>query len=395
MGLRNGEMMPTEHSAIDLFCGAGGFSLGFRQAGFELLAALDNDKAARETYKFNFDLDPLGIDAAQISGVQLLNAASVKRGECTAVIGGPPCQGFSVQRRGSRKDSRNNLVKVFLDLVLELRPRFFVIENVGGLLSRHGREFHRYVEHTSASEGYRCFVEKLNAADFGIPQVRRRVLIIGERLDEGRSYFSFPLPTHTPETYTTVRLAIGSLPPPPTDGSPHPQIWNHFREARLSPTNLMRIKHIPEGGGREHLPSELALPCHTNNKKHRHLDVYGRLAWDKPAVTLTARFDSFTRGRFGHPTEHRTITLREGARLQSFPDEFRFFGNREEIARQVGNAVPPVLARAIATSLLDAISRREQNFPTPRYEPALQLSMLEESIAGRPVGGPDARRQTF
>jgi DNA (cytosine-5)-methyltransferase 1 len=377
MGLRSDEMMPSEHSAIDLFCGAGGFSLGLRQAGFRLLAALDNDNASRESYRFNFKFSPLGNDAREIDAEQLLHAANIERGECTVVVGGPPCQGFSVQRRGSRLDSRNDLVKVFLDLAMELRPRFFVIENVGGLLSRHGREFHQYVERTSVSEGYRCFVHKVNAADFGIPQVRLRVLMVGERLDQGKSYFAFPLPTHTPETYNTVRTAISSLAPPPVDGSPHPQISNHFREARLSPTNLKRLAHIPEGGGREHLPVELTLPCHTNNKKHRHLDVYGRLAWDKPAVTLTARFDSFTRGRFGHPVEHRTITLREGARLQSFPDEFRFFGNREEIARQVGNAVPPMLAKAVATSLLDAISRREQNLPTPQYEPAFQLSMLE------------------
>jgi DNA (cytosine-5)-methyltransferase 1 len=369
--------MPIGHSAIDLFCGAGGFSLGFKQAGFELLAALDNDKAARETYKCNFNLNPLTNDVSQITSPELLDFAHAKPGECTVVIGGPPCQGFSVQRRGSRKDSRNNLVKVFLDLTLDIRPRFFVIENVGGLLSRHGREFHKYVEHASASEGYRCFVKTLNAADFGVPQIRRRVFMVGERLDEGRSYFSFPIPTHRPEAYITVRRAIGSLPSPPPDGSPHPKVWNHFREARLSPVNLKRIAQIPEGGGREHLPAELALPCHTNNKKHRHLDVYGRLAWDKPAVTLTARFDSFTRGRFGHPVEHRTITLREGARLQSFPDDFRFFGNREEIARQIGNAVPPLLAKAVAASILDTISRREQNLPALRYGPALQLSMLE------------------
>jgi DNA (cytosine-5)-methyltransferase 1 len=377
MGLRSDEMMPNEHSAIDLFCGAGGFSLGLRQAGFQLLAALDNDNASRETYRFNFNVSPLGNDVRKIDAAQLLDAAKIERGECTVVIGGPPCQGFSVQRRGSRRDARNDLVKVFLDLVLELRPRFFVLENVGGLLSRHGREFHQYVERAAASAGYRFHVQKLNAADFGVPQIRWRVVMVGERLDGNRSYFAFPVRTFSPETYRTVRTAIASLPRPPENGSPHPEIWNHFREARLSAINLQRLKHIPEGGGREHLPEDLALPCHTNNKKHRHLDVYGRLAWDKPAVTLTARFDSFTRGRFGHPIDHRTITLREGARLQSFPDEFRFFGNREEIARQVGNAVPPMLAKAIAMSLLDAILLREQNLPAPQYQPAFQLSMLD------------------
>lgn len=377
MELKSGETMPSDHSSIDLFCGAGGFSLGLQQAGFRVLAALDNDDAARETFKFNFGLDPLKDDAREVTADRLLRAAMIEREECTVVVGGPPCQGFSVQRRGSRQDSRNDLVKTFLDLVLEIRPRFFVIENVGGLLSRHGREFHRYIDQASSSAGYRLHVKKLNAADFGVPQIRWRVVMVGERLDDSRSYFAFPIPAFSSETYRSVRTAIANLPMPPADGSPHQDVWNHFREARLSPTNLERLKHIPEGGGREHLPSELALPCHTNNKKHRHLDVYGRLSWDKPAVTITARFDSFTRGRFGHPTDDRTITLREGARLQSFPDQFRFFGNREEIARQIGNAVPPTLARAIAMSLLDAISCREQNLPAPNYEPAFQLSMLE------------------
>jgi DNA (cytosine-5)-methyltransferase 1 len=152
MGLRSDEMMPSEHTAIDLFCGAGGFSLGLQQAGFRLLAALDNDTAARETYRLNFETNPLGDDMREVNAEQILHAAKIERGECTVVVGGPPCQGFSVQRRGSRLDSRNDLVKVFLDLALELHPQFFVIENVGGLLSRHGREFRQYVERTSTSE---------------------------------------------------------------------------------------------------------------------------------------------------------------------------------------------------------------------------------------------------
>lgn len=365
------------YTAIDLFCGAGGFSLGLSWANFKIVAALDNDKAARATYALNFGLEPIEKDAALTTADEILGEAHLGPGECTLVVGGPPCQGFSVQRRGERDDPRNALVKTFVDTVLRIRPRFFVIENVEGLLSKHGREFQTYVQEKSGRAGYHCHTMKLNAADYGVPQIRRRVLIVGERADEGRLYFTFPAPRYLPTEYRTVRMAIGSLPSPPSDGSPHPSIWNHYREAKLSAKNLERLTYIPEGGGREDLPRRLALPCHTKNKKHRHLDVYGRLAWDSPAVTITARFDSFTRGRFGHPVENRTITLREGARLQSFPDDFQFIGNREQVARQIGNAVPPLLAKAIGENILDAISRREQNLPTLIFEPAFQLSILD------------------
>jgi DNA (cytosine-5)-methyltransferase 1 len=173
-----------------------------------------------------------------------------------------------------------------------------------------------------------------------------------------------------------VRETLAGLPSPPEDGSPHPKYFNHYREAKLAEINLRRISHIPEGGGRAHLPSDLQLPCHVNNLGHRHLDVYGRLAWEKPAVTLTARFDSFTRGRFGHPVENRSLTLREGARLQTFPDSFEFIGNREEVARQIGNAVPPILAEILTKAILDAIKRRSDKLPSLEETEGRQLSLL-------------------
>ena len=215
MELRRDETRLFQQTAIDLFCGAGGFSLGLKDAGFRLLAALDNDAAARETFAYNFGFTPLSTDAVCTSGDDLLRGAGIGPAECTVVVGGPPCQGFSVQRRGDRHDARNDLVKRFLDIVLEIRPRFFVIENVGGLLSRHGREFRRYVEGASSSAGYRCFVRKLNAADFGVPQIRWRALVVGERADEGKTYFRFPQRTVLAEEYKTVRDgSLGCLPRP-------------------------------------------------------------------------------------------------------------------------------------------------------------------------------------
>jgi DNA (cytosine-5)-methyltransferase 1 len=369
MESRRGELPKVPLTAIDLFCGAGGFSLGLRDAGFELRGALDNDRKAFETYTHNFGGIGFHADAKQFDVSEF---GPVR--DLTVVVGGPPCQGFSIQRRGDRDDARNRLVQVFLDMALSLRPRFFVIENVLGLVSKHGKEFQEYVQREAASAGYHCHTAKLNAASYGVPQVRWRALIVGERLDDSKAYFKFPEPSHSESQFVTVRESIRDLPSPPLDGSPHDSFSNHFREARLSATNLARIRCIPEGGGREHLPTHLELPCHVSNRKHRHLDTYGRLAWDKPAVTITARFDSFTRGRFGHPNEDRTITLREGARLQSFPDSFKFFGNREEVARQIGNAVPPALAKAIGHSIADALKRRA------RREAAAELPEVQYSL---------------
>lgn len=352
------QKLNSELTAIDLFCGAGGFSLGLKWADFRILAALDNDRAALETYRYHFGEIAIDVDARLATADQIRQNTNGTQRDLTVIVGGPPCQGFSYQRRGDRDDERNHLVRVFLDLALQLRPRFFIIENVLGLMSRRGRDVQRYVEEVAAIEGYACHTAKLNAASYSVPQNRWRVFMVGERLDGGIGFFSFPKPDRAASEYVTVREALDDLPSPPADGSNHRDYWNHFREAKLSVLNQKRIAAIPEGGGREHLPPDLQLACHVNNKKHRHLDVYGRLAWDQPSVTITARFDSFTRGRFGHPTENRTLTLREGARLQSFPDWFRFFGNREEIARQVGNAVPPLVAKTLGQAVRHALVNR-------------------------------------
>ncbi len=338
---------------IDLFSGAGGLSLGLQTAGLDVVAAVDNDPLAVRTYSANIGNHITSAPVEELSTKELLALGGIERGECFLLAGGPPCQGFSVQRRGERKDPRNELVLEYVRFVEEIRPQFFLMENVGGLLSKHGKPFLNELFRRALNQGYLIQVAMLDAADYGVPQSRKRAFLIGERTEETASSFSFPTPTHT-ESKLTVRDAIGDLPSPPTDGSCHPNFYNHYREAKLSPLNLERIRHVPPGGGREYLPDHLQLDCHRNNPTHRHMDVYGRLHWDKPAGTLTARFDSFTRGKFAHPEEHRSLTIREGARLQTFPDDFKFEGNREETARQVGNAVPPLLARHLGEALLRA-----------------------------------------
>lgn len=345
---------PWRPVAIDLFAGAGGLSLGLTQAGFDVRAAVDNDPVAVATYRNNIGGHITCESIENVTAEALLDRAGLAPGDCTLMTGGPPCQGFSLQRRGPREDVRNRLVLQFIRMAEEIRPRFFLMENVGALLSKNGRLFLEEFSARAAGMGYALHVELLNASDFGVPQHRRRALLVGERLENGPARFRFPEP-HTALHPSTVREALADLPSPPADGSPHETVANHYRERRLSALNVERIRHVPQGGGRADLPVHLQLACHRNNAQHRHLDVYGRLAWNAPAGTLTARFDSFTRGRFAHPEEHRSLTIREGARLQTFPDTFIFTGNREEQARQVGNAVPPLLARQLGAALLQAM----------------------------------------
>lgn len=338
-------------AAIDLFCGAGGLGLGLRQAGFQIRAAVDNNPWAVKTYLRNLGGRTINANIQDLSLADLLSIARLEPGECDLLAGGPPCQGFSVQRRGPADDPRNQLVLEFLRFVDGVRPRFFLMENVSGLISKRGRRVLSEFLDCARGLGYETHLAKLDAVDHGVPQYRIRAILVGEMTRGDALRFDFPDPLPK-EARRTVRDAIGDLPPPPSDGSPHPNVPNHVREARLSKTNLERIKHIPPGGGREHLPRHLELHCHRSNPRHRHLDVYGRLAWDEPSVTLTARFDSFTRGRFGHPEDNRSLTIREGARLQTFPDAFVFVGNREECAKQVGNAVPPLLAQLLGEAIL-------------------------------------------
>lgn len=329
--------------AIDSFAGAGGLSLGLIQAGWRVALAFDHDPIAVETYGRNIGPHSHLLDAEQVTAATLMDLAQVKPGECDLLAGGPPCQGFSLQRRGAREDPRNRLALVFLDWIKDLRPKAFLIENVPAIASVRGRNVMDAVRRLAAELDYGLSISTVNALDYGTAQNRRRTFIVG--MSEQRE-FQWPTPDGK---HMTVRDAIGNMPPPPADGSCHPDVANHYRESRLSQTNLARIRAVPEGGNRLDLPEHLQLECHKSG--HRHLDTYGRLAWDLPSGTITARFDSFTRGQFGHPTEDRSVTLREGARLQGFPDEFVFLGNREEGARMIGNAVPPPLAEAFGSAL--------------------------------------------
>ncbi len=340
-------MKPT---AIDLFCGAGGLTHGLVSGGFNVLAAFDNWAPAVRSYRLNFPDHPcLSDDVANLNAKRL---AALGLMDVDLVAGGPPCQGFSAQRIGADEDHRNELVHAFGQVVINARARMFVMENVKGLLGGRGRATaSRFIAEMEAA-GYQVTHRVLDAADYGVPQNRLRVFFVGRRREAAGS-FTFPVPTAVGRR--TAGEALADLPEPPADLVPLPGDPLH-RRSRLSELNQRRISLIPPGGGFEDLPVDLRANCHKNGAARiGHRAVYGRLHPDRPAGTITARFDSFTRGRFGHPVEPRNLTLREGARLQSFPDDHRFVGTQEEIAAQIGNAIPPLLAEAVAKAAYEAL----------------------------------------
>lgn len=364
--------------AVDLFCGAGGLSLGLQQAGFRVAAAAERWAPAARSYRLNFPTHTLlEIDLGKVDPAELALAAGVTPGAIDLVAGGPPCQGFSIQRIGEDADPRNNLVLKFGDFIRYLRPKMFLMENVPGLLGKRGRELAETFRNQMIEAGYTVSSQVIDAADFGVPQRRRRVVFCGWRTGTVAP-FKLPPPEYVEPDHRTVRDAIGDLPSPPADYSPHPDDPLH-RWMRVSELNERRLRHIPPGGGFESLPVELRVDCHKGGAERiGHRYVYGRLHPDEPAATITARFDSFTRGKFAHPVQHRNITLREGARLQTFPDGFRFEGSQEEIAAQIGNAVPPLLAeklgRAIVRHLgVDAARTQRQHGPLLRSGAQLPL----------------------
>ena len=348
---------PSGHSSgtvtsIDLFAGAGGLSLGFHLAdlGYMPVYAVEHEAAAAATFARNF-------------GCQVFTGDIECRPDypdADLIIGGPPCQGFSPLGRDRDDLSRaklNGLWKHFLDAVRTIRPKAFVIENVREFqTSAEFAELLRLLETDSELDAYTPAFGVLNAADYGVPQVRHRGILVAVR--DCRDGLPWPPPPvrgpNSPggRPYATVRDAIGDL-PPRTRGT-EPRFTDdgqhlHFGRRPL-PMSLERYRAIPPGGNRFDLMRnrpDITPPCWAN-KPTGTTDVMGRLWWDRPSATIRTEFFKPEKGRYLHPTEDRVISHREGARLQSFPDWYLFEGTKIEIARQIGNAVPPLLGRAIA-----------------------------------------------
>lgn len=349
---------------IDLFAGAGGLSLGFEMAGrggspvaYESVLAVEHDPAAARTYKTNFGVTVFDGD------IEAFDPAAYPRAD--VILAGPPCQGFSPLGRDRDDESRaqlNGLWEHCLAAIALVRPLAFVIENVPQF--QKSAEFDELLHRLGADPFLRLYgigYGVLNAADYGVPQTRRRGILVGLL---GQSVAWPPTPTHGASAHgqpgvQTVRDAIGDLPERPTTDQPVMRGDRQDLHIRRNPrpTSLERYKAVPEGGNRFDLQRErpdLTPPCWAN-KPTGTTDVMGRLWWDRPAQTIRTEFYKPEKGRYLHPAQHRPITHREAARLQSFPDTFIFEGTKIEIARQIGNAVPPVLARAIALYIAEAL----------------------------------------
>jgi DNA (cytosine-5)-methyltransferase 1 len=337
--------------ALDCYCGAGGLSLGLKRAGFDVAWAFDAAALPVSTYNHNLGNHAEQLNSEDVSPDEVLKRVGLEVGECALVAGGPPCQGFSRQRRGSDIDPRNDEIMRFFSLVAAVRPRFFLLENVPALRGPRGKPYLAMLTTAAAREGYLLHTQILNSADFGVPQLRRRLFIVGE-LTSGLAHFQFPHSAFMPDYYKTVRQAIGDLREPGESGD---RLLANHEVGNISDLNRLRISHVPPGGGREHIPDELKLNCHkVSVEVAGHRNVYGRLAWDKPANTITTKCNSFTRGMFAHPSANRNITMREAARLQGFPDDFVFLGSRVDVAHQIGNAVPPPVGEALGKALAQA-----------------------------------------
>ncbi len=351
-------------TAIDAFCGAGGLSIGLANVGFNILLGFDLDKKCVETLKKNSKTirhTTLQSDVKDMLGGKLLKHAKISKGELDLLAGGPPCQGFSVQRTiGGDRDARNLLVDDYGDLIAEVEPRFFLMENVTGIGGKRGREIVDRFKDRMTEIGYFCHEKILDAQDYGVPQRRRRFIVVGEKVTGTGPLFEWPKLVRA-RAANTVRTTIGHLPAPPTDGSDHPDFYGH-RSDRLSEVNKARLMVLKEGQARDDLPEHLLADCHkVSSDVIGHRNVYGRMTWDEVAPTITARFDSFTRGKFGHPNQLRSISLLEGALLQTFPESYHFSGTKVDIARQIGNAVPPRFAAAIGRAIAKAIGLQFRN----------------------------------
>jgi len=340
----------SELTCIDAFCGAGRLALGLQQAGFHTIAAFDTKESSVRTFNENVTRAAFVARAEEVKGGDL-----AERGAVDLLAGGPPCQGFSRQTRGAHSGAvRNRLVLEFARLVNETSPRFFLLENVDQLGQKRGRRFVSRLEKLLAV--YELHAQFYNSADYGVPQTRVRYVVVGKHRSVDAPFVA---PAATTTRWSTIAECLDGLPEPPLDYSEDPRFPNHYR-AHVRQANIERFAHVPQGGGWEDIPFELRLRCHQRVDRHAGgwPDVYGRLRADGQAPTITGGFDSFTRGRYGHPFHDRPLTPREAARIQGFPDSFRFFGTRHEIRHQIGNAVPVPLSRAIAEAIARTLRRR-------------------------------------
>lgn len=351
---------------IDLFAGVGGLSLGFEKKGFDVVLANEYDASIAASYIANHKNTKMIV--GDITSLDLEDTFGKLAGTIDVVIGGPPCQGFS--QKGQRKtihDERNFLFKYYVSVVELVTPKYFVMENVPNLLTAEGGYFRDEIEELFNKLGYSLEYGVLNASDYGVPQNRRRAIIIG-KLDGDAP--KLPVPKRNKVTIWDAISDLAYL--ESGEGSEEQEykypadsdyekmlrkdsskLFNHIA-TKHSPLALERLALIPPNAGREVLPEE-------HLTKSIYSGTWTRMKKDEISVTITTRFDTPSSGKFTHPFLNRAITVREAARIQSFPDDFHFVGNKGSQMKQVGNAVPPLLAAAIAEVIMNDIKEETKH----------------------------------
>lgn len=347
--------MSKKNNVIDLFCGAGGMSLGFQNAGFEILLGSDFDGNCLSTHKRNFvNSKFIKCDVSELKGEEILSELKMKKGEIDVIIGGPPCQGFSTVNAKDRfiDNPKNKLFKEFVRIIDETKPKCFVMENVVGLTTMENGAVKQEIINSFKEIGYGVEVKVLDAVNYGVPQYRKRAFFMGNNFGAN---ISFPKPTHGKgngqmtlipgkmiQPYRTVGDSLNDI--KDDDSLPNHEIPIHDEVV------LKRMSYVKEGGTQADIPDEHKPPQQFKN-------TYGRLDRKKPSYTIHTRFDVASTGSLFHPTKNRALTVREGAKLQSFPDNFVFNGLKSSRYRQVGNAVPPLLAQAIANEIIKMLEK--------------------------------------
>ncbi len=361
--IRRIKKVELDFKVLDLFCGAGGFSYGLdKNPHFHSVVALDFDEHVAQTYQRNFPEAEVVVGDITDPAVKEHIVDLSKKAKVNMVVGGPPCQGYSMKgKKLGLKDPRNFLFREYLDLVERLQPDVFVIENVKGILLSSNGWFRDEIVKTIKDLGYYVEYGILNAADFGVPQARERAIFICSKIKAIR------LPAPTVATRTTVRDAISDLAYLNSGEGDFEQeyiteatseyqrlmrknskkLYNH-KASNHKPVAIEKLKMIPPEQGKEALPTEL----HGNQK---FKTTWGRLKWDDVSPTVDTRFDASSNGTNNHPYLHRAITPREAARIQSFDDEFIFYWSKVHVRKQIGNAVPPLLAKAIADQIYNEL----------------------------------------
>lgn len=344
------------YEVIDLFCGVGGLSYGLKCQGMKILAGFDLDYTCQYAYETNTGGKFYYRDVKTISGDEIKKLYSQKKNVIKVLAGCAPCQPFSsyaFKNKNKDKD-KYNLLYEFGRLVKEVHPDIVTMENVPAIASFKLKSVLADFVEVLQNEGYNVKYKVVYCPDYGIPQTRKRLVLLASRLGN----IDLISPTHKKENYVTVKDAIGHLPPLEAgQGCPTDAL---HRCRALSPLNLQRLKSTPYGGSWKDWPADLMLECHKKESGKSFGSVYGRMVWEEPSPTMTTLCTGIGNGRFGHPVQNRAISAREAALFQTFPITYKFFPNEREVSltkasRYIGNAVPPKLGEVIAQSIKNHI----------------------------------------